>query len=125
MRVAVEKLDGVESAEVSLNEGRVRVRFAPQTGVTIAELRRTIRNQGFSPQEATLTVSARMERRNGAMVAVVPGSGASYIVAAEADVQTRLSAAAGSEVVLEGRIEMDDDDVTPNRIQVMRVVEER
>lgn len=125
MRVAVEKLDGVESAEVSLNEGRVRVRFAPETGVTIAELRRTIRNQGFSPQEATLTVSARMERRNGAMVAVVPGSGASYIVAAEADVQTRLSAAAGSEVVLEGRIEMDDDDVTPNRIQVMRVVEER
>ena len=31
----------------------------------------------------------------------------------------------GSAIVLEGRIEMDDDDVTPDRFQVMRVVEER
>ena len=80
MRVAVERLDGVESAEVSLNEGRVRVRFAPSTQVSIAELRTTIRNQGFSPQEATLTVSARMERRSGTLVAIIPGAGASYIV---------------------------------------------
>ena len=63
MRVAVEKLDGVDKAEVSLDDGRVTVRLAPGNAVTIAELRRTIRHQGFTPKEAKLTLSARIEVR--------------------------------------------------------------
>ena len=117
----MQKLDGVESVEVSLNEGRVRVQFAPETSVTIAELRRTIRNQGFSPREAKLTVSAQIEMRDGGLVAMVPGSGVTYTVTAGGDVLERLSGLVGSTVVLEAEVGLDQDDVTPDRMQVTRV----
>ena len=117
----MQKLDGVESVDVSLNEGRVRVQFAPETSVTIAQLRRTIRNQGFTPREATLTVSAQIEMRGGAPVAVVPGSGVTYTVTAGGDVLEQLSGLVGSTVVLEAQVELDQDDVTPDRMEVTRV----
>ena len=122
MRVAVEKLDGVDEAEVSLNDGRVSVRFAPGNTVTLAELRRTIRNQGFTPKEAKLTLSARIEIQGGALVAILPGSGVAYAVTADRDVQSQLSSSAGGTVVLEGEIAIDENDLTPQRIAVTAVV---
>ena len=117
----MEKLDGVESAVVSLNEGRVRVEFAPGNKVTIAELRRAIRNQGFTPREAMLTLSVQVEMRGAAPVAIVPGSGVTYTVAADAELLARLSGLAGDTVMLEGQVELDENDVTPERLQVTRV----
>ena len=122
MRVAVEKLDGVDKAEVSLDEGRVTVRFAPGNTVTIAELRRTIRHQGFTPKEARLTLSARIEIRGGALMAIVPGSGVAYAVTADGQVHARLSSSAGGTVVLEGEVAIDENDRTPERIAVTAVV---
>ena len=122
MRVAVERLDGVDKAEVSLDEGRVTVRFAPGNTVTIAELRRTIRHQGFTPKEARLTLSARIEIRGGALMAIVPGSGVAYAVTADGQVHAHLSSIAGSTVVLEGEVAIDEDDRTPERIAVTAVV---
>ena len=122
VRVAVEKLDGVDNAEVSLNDGRVRVRFAPGNTVTIAELRRTIRHHGFTPREAKLTLSARIEIQAGALVAIVPGSGVTYAVTADGEVHRRLSNSAGGTVILEGEVAIDEDDLTPERIEVTAVV---
>ena len=122
VRVAVEKLDGVDKAEVSLDDGRVTVRFAPGNTVTIAELRRTIRHQGFTPKEARLTLSARIEVRSGSLVAIVPGSGVTYAVTADGQVHTRLSGSAGSTLILEGEVAMDENDRTPERIAVTAVV---
>ena len=120
----MQKLDGVEKADVSLNEGRVHVELAPQNSLTIAELRRAIRNQGFSPREATLTLSAQIEMRDGGLVVIVPGSGVTYAVIAGGDVPEQLAAAVGSTVVLEGEVARDEDDVTPERIEVARVAGE-
>ena len=122
MSVAVEKLDGVDKAEVSLNDGRVSVRFAPGNTVTIAELRRTIRNQGFTPKEAKLTLSARIEIRGGALVAILPGSRVAFAITADGDVQSRLSSSAGDTVVLQGEVAMDESDLTPKRIAVTAVL---
>jgi len=63
---------------VSLNDGRVRVRLAGEHTVTVAKLRRVIRRQGFSPREATLKLTARIELRGDSLVAVVPQSGVTY-----------------------------------------------
>ena len=123
MRVAVEKLDGVDNAEVSLNDGRVSVQFAPQNRVTIAALRRVIRHQGFTPREAKLTLSARIEIRGGALMAIVPGSGVAYTVTAEGEVHGQLSSNTGSTMVLEGEVAIDEDELTPERIEVTAVVE--
>ncbi len=122
MSVAVEKLDGVDKAEVSLNDGRVSVWLAPGNTVTIAELRRTIRKQGFTPKEAKLTLSARIEIQRGALVAIVPGSEVAYAITADGDMQSRLSGSAGDTVTLEGEVATDENDLTPERIAVTAVV---
>ena len=122
MRVAVENLDGVDNAEVSLDDGRVTVRFAPGNTVTIAELRRTIRHQGFTPREAKLTLSARIEIQGGALVAIVPGSGVAYAITADGAVHRRLSGSAGGTLVLEGEVAIDENDLTPESIEVTAVV---
>ena len=104
------------------DDGRVRVRFAPRNTVTIAELRRTIRHQGFTPREAKLTLSARIEIQGGALVAIVPGSGVAYAVTADNEVHERLSSSAGGIVVLQGEVAIDENDMTPERLAVTAVV---
>lgn len=47
MRVAVQKLEGVEEVEVSLNEGYAEIALAPRSGVTVEGVRRVIRDNGF------------------------------------------------------------------------------
>ncbi len=117
----MKKLDGVESADVSLNEGRVSVQFSSENGVTIDQLRRTIRDQGFSPRDAMLTLSAVIEMRDGALVAVVPGSGAAYTLTAEESIRSRLTSATGGTVIVRGRVEADENDETPTSLAVTLV----
>jgi hypothetical protein len=116
--VAVTKLDGVETADVSLNEGRVHIEFARQNAVTVGQLRRTIRDQGFSPKDATLTLSANIVIRDGVILAVVPGSEASYTLTAEGEVRTRLTNAAGTTVTVQGHVGADEGEETPTRLEV-------
>ena len=112
------RLDGVETADVSLNEGRVRIELAHQNVVTVSQLRRAIRDQGFSPKEATLTVSANIVIRDGAIIAEVPGSEASYTLTAEDEVRARLMNAAGTTVTVRGQVGQDDHDETPSLLRV-------
>ena len=117
----MKKLAGVETADVSLNEGRVSIQFARENGVTIEELRRTIRDQGFSPRDATLTLSAVIEMRDGALVAVVPGWESAYALTAEEAIRARLTRAAGTTVIVQGRVEADENDETPRSLAVTLV----
>lgn len=60
MRVTLEKMDGVESAEVSLNEGLARIRLRPGNRVRLEQIREAVRRNGFTPRDATVTVRARV-----------------------------------------------------------------
>lgn len=122
MRVAVEKLDGVERAEVSLNDGIVRVAFRSGNRVTLARLRKAIRDQGFSPKEATVTVSARVERIDDGFRAIVGSTDVSYALLTEPEIAGQLARSVGRTVILEGTVPQDADDVTPDNLQVTRLV---
>lgn len=121
MRVAVEDLPGVTGADVSLEEGRVTVRLAPDNELTIARLRKTIRERGFSPRAADITVSGRLEDAGEELVLRVPGSGVLYTVHAGDALAGRLRAAVGREVVLKGRIGDDEEERTPTALEVTSV----
>lgn len=68
MRVAVERLDGVTSAEVSLNEGQVVVTLDEDNHVRLDRLRQVIRDQGFTPREAEIRARGVVERRDGRLL---------------------------------------------------------
>ena len=65
MRVAVQKIDGVESADVSLQFKTADIKLRPGNRVTLSRLRTAIKDSGFTAREATVTVVGRIVERGG------------------------------------------------------------
>ncbi len=78
MRVAVQKLDGVQSADVSLNQGLATVRFKPNSQVTIEQVRTAIRKNGFTPKATQVRVAGTLTDHQGQPALALPGTGAIY-----------------------------------------------
>jgi hypothetical protein len=75
VRVAIQKLPGVESVEVSLTRAVTDVRFTAGNAVTIAQLREIIRKSGFNPGESLVVATGRLvDQAEGRLgLEVVPG----------------------------------------------------
>lgn len=58
-------LPGVQQVAVSLNQGKAVLQFAPDSPVGLADIRETIRKNGFTPREATVRVAGRLARVGG------------------------------------------------------------
>ena len=54
MRVAVQKVDGVQSVRVSLNGGLTVLDLKPGNAVTLTKLRQIIKNNGFVTDTASI-----------------------------------------------------------------------
>jgi copper chaperone CopZ len=83
VRVAVQKMPGVESVEVSLERAIVDVRLRAGNRVTLAELRQTIRNNGFNSREAMVTVDGSLVQRHGGPALAVAGTTAVLPIVAD------------------------------------------
>ena len=105
MRVAVEKVDGVTSAEVSLNDGEVVVALNEDNQVRLDRLRQIIRDQGFTPREADIRVRGVVERRDGRLLFRTPEGQVVLEVVGEPDVIRRVEGRIGDPVVVEARVE--------------------
>ena len=116
--MAVEDVPGVVSAVVSLNDGLVDVSLEPKNDMTVAQLRQLIRLQGFSPKGAVVQVRGALESQDGRVVLIVPGSGQTFVLDGDAQVDGELLSAVGTRVTVKGRIEDDQGDTTPERLQV-------
>jgi len=71
VRVAVLKLEGVETVDVSLQRGLADLRLRPGNHVTIQELRTLIKRNGFNPGSATVEVAGHLTVRGGQPAIVV------------------------------------------------------
>jgi copper chaperone CopZ len=74
VRVAVEKIPGVDSVRVSLNDGYADIHLAPENTVTVARVRETIRNNGFTPKEARIRVTGSVMQLDDAPALSVAGA---------------------------------------------------
>jgi copper chaperone CopZ len=63
--VAVQKLDGVESVEVSLERAVADIRLKPGNTVSIDKLREIVTTNGFAPRESVVTAVGRLIDRGG------------------------------------------------------------
>lgn len=78
VRVAVEKLPGVDSARVSLNEGYADIHLATENSVMVQQVRETIRHNGFTPKETSVRVRGVVTERQGEPVLAVAGQGVPF-----------------------------------------------
>ena len=51
MSVSIQRIEGVESVNVSLNQGMVHIRLKPGNTVRIEQVLRAVTNNGFTPKE--------------------------------------------------------------------------
>lgn len=107
MRVALKKIDGVEAAEVSLNEGVAIVRFRPGNSVTIEQVREVVRSNGFTPKAADVRVQGRVVEQDGALALLIPGQSRVYRLVDHPDAPPaipRVREAVGKTVLIEGTV---------------------
>lgn len=68
MSVAIKKLDGVESVDVSLEKASAAIRLKPDNKITLTQLRQIIKNNGYPTKDAQITARGRIVERNGTPV---------------------------------------------------------
>lgn len=65
MSVAVKKLDGIVSVDVSLDTASADIRLKPDNHVTLAQLRAAIKKNGYATRDAQVEARGKIATRNG------------------------------------------------------------
>lgn len=85
MRVALAKVDGVASVEVTLKRGVAVIRLSEGNRVTLSELRRIVKDAGYTSQDAAVTATGRIVTRDGAPHLVVEKTQEAFRLEAHAE----------------------------------------
>ena len=112
MSVALKKVDGVASVNVTLKEGLARVTLKPGNKVTLAELRRLVERNGFTPQGAAVVAEAEEVSGAGRQSQIkVIGVEETFLLAATTaeNVRGELKKQTGKRIVVEGVIPAQKD----------------
>lgn len=65
MSVAIKKLDGVESIDVSLEKASADIKLKPDNKITLAQIRRIIRSNGYPTKDAQIDAKGTFVERDG------------------------------------------------------------
>ena len=128
MRVAVQKLAGVESVNVSLERASAEIQLRPGNSITLEQLRRIIKNNGFAAKEATVTVVGKLIERGGQPALDVTGTNTVLLIVADPkqpalfkQVEERLRATSAGVTQLTGVVESHAN--APDSIEVRAMSE--
>jgi copper chaperone CopZ len=103
--VAIKKLEGVQSVNVSLNEGYADIKLKPTNKVTVEKVREVVRTNGFTPKDTQLRVAGKVVERGGKPALEVTGTDVVYLLTPAAKGGPELKAdAAGKKVIVSGRV---------------------
>lgn len=69
----MKKVPGVESVNVSLNQGEALLRLKPGNSVTVEKIRQVVLDNGFTPKDADAQVIGMIVERNGRPALAVNG----------------------------------------------------
>jgi copper chaperone CopZ len=123
VRVAVRKLPGVESVEVSLERATAEIRLRPDNRVTVAQLRKIVRDNGFTAKEATVTAAGTLVERGGRPALSQSGTEVVWLLApaasakqAYADAVQQLKSAPGRVVEAVGTLAAPGDPNAPDEL---------
>ena len=80
VRVAVQKVEGVESVELSLERAQADIRLRAGNAVALDRFRQIVKGNGFEPKEATVTAVGTVRDSGGKLSFDISGAGTSLIV---------------------------------------------
>jgi copper chaperone CopZ len=125
VRVAVQKIAGVESADVSLQFKTADIKLRPGNRVTLSRLRTAIKDSGFTAKEATVTVVGTIVERGGKPALDATGLGTVLLIvpdpaqpAAYDQASTRLASKQAGAVEIVGVINPPASAGDPEQIMI-------
>ena len=112
----MQKVPGVVSVRVSLNEGLTVLDLKPGNDVTLTNLRQVIRNNGFVTKEAQVVAVGAVSTAGGAVVFEVSGSRERFALQSGSgqrlqrydDLRARSTAGPSGPVALTGSVDITD-----------------
>src|ERR1700733_10329113 len=81
--VALKKVAGVESVEVSLNKGLATVKLKPGNTVSVPQLWELIHKNGYTPKTTSVSVRGELASENGILQLKVSGTKDTLLLAAD------------------------------------------
>ena len=126
MRVALEKVDAIETVSVTLKRGVAHITLKKGNTLTMADLRRIIKEAGYASRQATVTVVGTAQGAGSRFTLTVTGSREVFDLEAEpgrslAEVERRIDRT----VEMTGTIPAPDPKSGRERIQVQTVSDVR
>lgn len=106
--MTLEKLPGVESAVVRLNDGRATIQLKPGNTLTMATIRQSVERNGFTPREAIVQALVDIATKGNTLEVRVSRTNDTYAVAAASHagpVLQQLKDRAGQRVLIDGTIQ--------------------
>jgi len=121
VHVALKKVSGVDSVDVSLNKGLATVKLKPGNAVSVQQLWQLIHQQGYTPKSTT--VSARGDLENSPHGLQLKVSGTNQIIALAPDAKNGTAYAdatkkVGHTVIVQGTMTPAKDLQAPVPLQV-------
>jgi copper chaperone CopZ len=99
--VAIQKIDGVASVEVSLKGGFADVKLKPGNRVDPERIRQVARDNGFTPKGAAVKVAGEVVERGGKPALAVAGLDLVYLLVEHSEAKGKLAGVApGKNVVV-------------------------
>lgn len=105
------KLEGVTSASVSLNDGLLTAELAEENTLTLRQIRKSVEESGFSPREAEISVKGTLRKRDDRQMIVTPSDEEYMVRFSNEEAENRLkSVADGETVTLSGRVDREEEE---------------
>ena len=102
IRVAVQKVDGVESVELSLERAEADIRLRPDNRVSLDQFRKIVKANGFEPKHARVTAVGIVRDVSGQLTFDVSGAATALVISPDKsapEAYKQLRSAAGSKGV--------------------------
>lgn len=119
MTVALKKIQGVESAKVSLNQGTAAIQLKPGNSVRLEQILKAVADQGFTPKDARAVAVGDLISSGGKLQFRVSGSNEIFEVMHTP--HSSLEKQVGNNLIVTGLISASADRKGPRTIQITEV----
>jgi copper chaperone CopZ len=124
VNVALKKVAGVESVDVSLNKGLATVRLKPGNVVTVPQFWQLLHDKGYTPKVTAVSVRGELAEVQGRLQLKVTGTKDVLLLVADpknAPVYSEASTKAGQTVIVQGQMVPGKDLKTATPLQVSQL----
>jgi copper chaperone CopZ len=124
VNVALKKVSGVESVEVSLNKGLASVKLKPGNTVSVPQLWEIIHQNGYTPKATTVSVRGDLAEAQGRLQLKVSGTNQMLALATDpknTELKNEVHQKLGQTTILQGVMAPGKDFKAPVPLQVSQV----